>query len=65
MTCWPLRNLLLPLLWADTEGCISHIPYDYKTGRGGLGASLYAECTYLSLNPAIAAYVQCVQPLLL
>jgi len=58
MTCWPLRNLLLPLLWANAEGCISHIRYDYRTGKGGSGSSLYAQCIYLASNRAIAAYVQ-------
>ncbi|KAF9643272.1 hypothetical protein BDM02DRAFT_1544475 [Thelephora ganbajun] len=58
MTCWPLRNLLLPLLWADVEGCISHTRYDCNTRRGGEGSSLHAQCIYLSLNPAIAAYVR-------
>ena len=61
MTCWPLRNLLLPLLWADAEGCISL--YDYTT-RGGSGY-LYAQCVYLISNPAIAVYVQSVLSLLL
>ena len=65
MTCWPLRNLLLPLLWADAEGCISHTHYDYKTKRGGPGLSLYAQCVYLSLNPVIAGYVRSVRSILL
>jgi hypothetical protein len=60
MTCWPLRNLLLPFLWADAEGCISHTWYDYKTRSGGSGSNLYAECVYLSLNPTIATYVRSV-----
>ena len=58
MTCWPLRVLLLPFLWTDAEGCISHIPYDHGTKRGGEASHLYAQCVYLSSNPAIAAYVQ-------
>jgi hypothetical protein len=58
MTCWPLRNLLLPLLWTDVEGCISHSHYNYEARGGGLGFSVYAQCVYLALNPAIAAYVQ-------
>ena len=61
MTCWPLRNLFLPLLWVDAEGCISHTPYHYKTKSGGVGSSLYAQCVYLFMNPAIAAFVQSVQ----
>jgi len=60
MTCWPLRNLLLPLLWTDAEGCIPHTRYNRETGMGGPGSSLYAQCGYLFLNPAIAAYVQSV-----
>ena len=60
MTCWPLRSLLLPLLWTDVEGCISHTRYNCETGTGGPGSSLYAQCNYLFLNPAIAAYVQSV-----
>ena len=65
MTCWPLRNMLLPLLWADAEGCVSHTSYDYWTHTGGSGYSLYAQCVYLISNPTIAAYVQFVLPLLL
>ena len=34
MTCWPLRSLLLPLLWTDVEGCISHFSYNYEAERG-------------------------------
>lgn len=59
MTCWPLRNLFLPLLWTDPEGCISHIPYNHETKSGGEGSHLYAQCVYLLSNPAIAANVQC------
>lgn len=58
MTCWPLRNGLLPLLWTDAEGCISHIPYNWKTNRGGVGYHLYAQCAYLSSNRAVAAHVR-------
>jgi len=60
MTCWPLRNLLLPLLWAEAEGCISHSRHDYETRTGGSGYGLYAQCVYLISNPTIAAYVQSV-----
>lgn len=59
MTCWPLRNLLLPLLWTDPEGCIPHIPYNHETKSGGEGSHLYAQCVYLPSNPAVAANVQC------
>ena len=65
MTCRPLRNLLLPFLWADAEGCVSHSRYDYMTRRGGLGWDLYAQCTYLALCPAIAAHVRCAHSCLL
>jgi len=65
MTCWPLRTLFLPLLWADAEGCVSHIRYNHRDRTGGLGFGLYAQCVYLSLNPMIAAYVQSVQSLIL
>ena len=60
MTCWTLRNKLLQFRWTDAEGCISHVRYDYMTGRGGSGWNLHAECDYLSQNQEIAAYVQCV-----
>ena len=62
MTCWSLRNRLLPLLWADTEGCISHTRYDHTSETGGAESHLYAQCVYLSLNPAIATYVRYVLP---
>ena len=65
MTCWPLRNLLLRLFWADAEGCISHIRHDYWTGRGGSDSSLYAQCIYLASNQSIAAYVRYLQFFLL
>ena len=65
MTCWPLRNLLLPLLWADAEGCIPHTRYDYNTKKGGWGSNPYLQCGYLATTPAIAAYVQCVRSCLL
>jgi len=65
MTCWPLRNLLLPLRWTDVEGCISHSRYDYITMSGGFGSNPYAQCAHLVLTPSIAAYVQCVRSCLL
>ena len=58
MTCWPLRNLLLPLLWTDIEGCIPHIYYNPDTGEGGEGSHLHAQCIYLCLNPEVATYVR-------
>ena len=61
MTCWPLRNGLLPLLWTDVEGCISHISHDREVKRGTYGSSPYAQCVYLASNQAIAACVQCVR----
>ena len=67
MTCWPLRNLLLPLLWVDVEGFIAHFYYDPDTRQGGEGSHLYAQCVYLRLNPEIATYVRYVRfpPILL
>jgi hypothetical protein len=61
MACWPLRNLLLPLLWVDVEGCISHIHYNHDTGEGGEGSHLHAQCIYLCLNPEVATYVRYVR----
>ena len=58
MTCWPLRNLLLPLLWTDAEGCISHSRYNYNTNTGGLGSNPYDQCIYLASTPAIAVHIQ-------
>ena len=65
MTCWPMRNLFLPLLWVDAEGCVSHARFDCETRTGGSGYSLYAQCDYLISNSAIAAYVQSVRFLFL
>ncbi|KAF9645681.1 hypothetical protein BDM02DRAFT_3189524 [Thelephora ganbajun] len=56
MTCWPLRNVLLPVLWKNTEGCIVKPPSD--GGPAGKTYGLYAQCAYLLSNPAIAVYVQ-------
>lgn len=61
MTCWPLRNSLLPLLWTDVEGCVSHTRYYYGTNTGSSGSNLYAQCVYLTLNPVVATHVRCVQ----
>jgi len=61
MTCWPLRDLLLPLLWIDAEGCIPHSRYDYNAKKGGLASNPYAQCIYLAATPEIAAYVQYVR----
>lgn len=55
MTCWSLRNTLLPVLWRDTEGCIVS-----SSPRNGHTYGLYAQCEYLLSNPTIAAHVQCV-----
>ena len=60
MTCWPLRNRLLPLLWTDVEGCIWHTRFNNETKSGGLAANPYAQCAYLDSTPAIAAHVRCV-----
>ena len=58
MTCWALRNTLLPVLWKNTEGCVVKPPFGSKAGRT---YGLYAHCVYLLSNPMIAAYVQWVQ----
>lgn len=55
MTCWTMRHALLPVLWRDVEGCRVTSP----NGRDTYG--LYDQCAYLSSNPTIAAYVQCVR----
>ena len=39
MTCWPLRNQLLPLLWTDAEGCVSH-SFDYVMKKKGASVIL-------------------------
>ena len=57
MTCWPLRNTLIPTLWRNTEGCVvESVPNDDGQARKSYG--LYAQCTYLLSNPTIAAYVR-------
>jgi len=58
-----LRNMLLPLLWKDVEGCnvSRRHPVYQRVGRDPMpsaGNGLYAQCAYLILNPTIAAYVQ-------
>lgn len=67
MTCWYLRNMLLPLLWEHVEGCKvlyrRPLPEDPGPKRMVLaGSGLYAQCAYLVLNPTIAAYVRCARP---
>ena len=61
MTCWQLRDMLIPLLWTDVEACVRHTHYDPNTGSGGVGSSLYAICLYLSLNRTIAVHVRFVR----
>ena len=59
MTCWHLCNMLFPLLWAYVEGCNlsdRHHFYGAAPPKNGL----YAQCSYLALNPAIAVYVRYV-----
>ena len=61
LTCRLLRNVLLPVLWKDVEGCVVINPgYPRNTCTYGL----YHQCEYLLLNPAVAAYVQCVSSFL-
>ena len=55
MTCWTLRNILLPVLWKDTEACAIPVCPDEERTYG-----LYPQCEYLLSNPIVAAYVQCV-----
>ena len=61
MTCWALRNALLPILWKNTEGCVveSRVSEDGDE-EPGKTYGLYAQCVYLLSNPTIAAYVQLV-----
>ena len=56
MTCWVMRDTLLPVLWKDVEGCVvsSH-------PRRGHTYGLYDQCVYLLSNPTIAAHVQYVR----
>ena len=56
MTCWALRNALLPLLWKNTEGCVVMPLSNGGGARETYG--LYAQCVYLLSNPTIAAHVQ-------
>ena len=58
MTCWALRNTLLPILWKNTEGCVVGPPSD--GGKTGVTYGLYAHCVHLLSNPTIATYVQWV-----
>ena len=65
MTCWHLRNMLFPTLWKYVEGCdlFDHHTFHFSYGQERitrLQNGLYAQCTYLILNPAICAYVQYV-----
>ena len=57
MTCWALRDTLLPILWRITEGCV----VSSASGGGGeprKSYGLYTQCVYLLLNPTIAAHVR-------
>ena len=56
MTCWALRETLLPVLWMNTEGCVIESPSDGDETRTTYG--LYPQCVYLLSNPTVAAYVQ-------
>jgi hypothetical protein len=62
MTCWHLRNRLLPVLWKYVEGCNF---YSLRRSLGSYAApplsnGLYAQCSYLLLNPTISFYVEYV-----
>ena len=56
MTCWALRNTLLPVLWKNTEGCVVRSP----SATTGKTYGLYAQCTYLLSNQMIASHVEWV-----
>jgi len=60
MTCWTLRNVLLPTLWKNVEGCVVHSrSANSETGKT---YGLYPQCVYLLSNPTIASYVRWVNP---
>lgn len=61
MTCWQLRNLLIPFPWTDAETCVRHAYYNPATRSGNAGLSLYAKCDYLSLYGTIATHVRFVR----
>lgn len=56
MTCWALRNTLLPILWRNTEGCAVLQPSASNRARKVCG--LYPQCIYLLSNPTVASYVR-------
>jgi len=58
MTCWVLRNALLPALWKHTEGCVVESSPNDGGDEPRKTYGLYAQCIYLLSNPTIAAYVQ-------
>ena len=58
MTCWALRNTLLPVLWRNTEGCV--VVSTSNDGEPRKSYGLYAQCVYLLSNPTIAAHVRYV-----
>ena len=58
MTCWTLRNILLPALWKNVEGCVVHPPS--ANIEAGKTYGLYPQCIYLLSNPTIASYVRWV-----
>ena len=61
MTCWHLRNILLPLLWEYVEGCnLLDWPTIGSRRKVPLKYGLYAQCSYLLHNPTICACVRCV-----
>ena len=53
MTCWHLRNMLLPLLWKYVEGCNVSYRHHQTLVRDPVilaGNGLYAQYAYLMLN---------------
>lgn len=63
MTCWHLRNVLFPLLWKYMEGRTRFSSHraPFKWSRRSPHNGLYAQCSYLLLNPTVGFYVQCVK----
>lgn len=59
MTCWHMRNKLLPVLWKYVEAC--NFPSLRRSLGPPLSNGLYAQCSYLLLNPTVGAYVECVK----
>ena len=57
MTCWALRDTLLPVLWRNVEGCVVESTSD-DDGESKKTYGLYAQCVYILSNPTIAAHIR-------